>query len=208
MTVNEAKEILLSTPLKPHVREALNVLVPDLISYYDLPGEQWRNVTGKAIDFKDDYQASNLGRMRSFKCGKVTILKPQSFGGYLCIELKKGDQEKNFKIHRLVAEAFIPNPEGKPFVNHINGIKTDNRAENLEWTTHSENVQHAYDTGLRVSGYNRDDAALLPEQVREIRRDCIPCSRKQGFTVFAKKFNVSANTVRLAYYGKTYKNVE
>lgn len=208
MTVDEAKKILLSTPLKPRVREALNVLLPDLLSYYDLPDEQWRNVTGDAVIFKDDYQVSNLGKVRSFKCGKVTLLKSHDFGGYLCVELKNGDTEKNFKIHRLVAQAFVPNPDNKPFVNHIDGNKQNNCAENLEWVTHAENCQHAYDTGLRISGYKRDDAALTDEQVRELRRDCIPCNRKCGFNAFAKKFNISANTIRLAYHGMTYKNVE
>lgn len=51
-------------------------------------------------------------------------------------------------IHRLVAAAFVPNPQRKPFVNHKNGNKLDNRAVNFEWTTHAENIQHAYDTGL------------------------------------------------------------
>ena len=208
MTVDEAKKILLSTPLKPPVREALNVLIPDLLDYYNLPGEQWYNVVGEAISFKDDYQISNLGRVRSFKCGKVTILKPHDFGGYLCVEFKKGDVEKNFKIHRLVAAALVPNPYGKPHVNHIDGNKHNNCAENLEWTTHSENVQHAYDTGLKRSGCDLSTAKLLPEQVREIRRDCIPFDRQLGFHSFAKKFNVSDNIIRLAYYGRTYKNVE
>lgn len=86
-------------------------------------------------------------------------LKPLTQGRtYLYVSLYINKKEYKFSIHRLVGEVFIPNPEGKSQINHINGNKFDNRVENLEWTTQSENQLHAYRHGLqgRKHKYNRD----------------------------------------------------
>lgn len=83
--------------------------------------------------------------LSSIKFKVPTVLKAcKDGGGYLRVNLLG----KTHKVHRLVAQAFIPNPENKSTVNHINGIKTDNRVDNLEWATRSENTRHAFDNGL------------------------------------------------------------
>ena len=92
------------------------------------------------------YYITEDGRVFSDKQSKLKELKlSKNKYGYLRIVLNRVSRD----IHRLVAKAFIPNPQNKKEVNHINGIKNDNRLENLEWATSSENRQHAFDTGLK-----------------------------------------------------------
>lgn len=111
--------------------------------------EVWAPVNG----WEDRYEVSDQGHVRSLNyhmTGQTHPLKPITSGkGYLMVGLCRRQKMKWEKVHRLVAVAFIPNPEKKPQVNHINGDKTDNRAVNLEWATQSENMQHAYKAGLK-----------------------------------------------------------
>ena len=94
-------------------------------------------------DFEGYYEVSNIGRVRSLnykRTGKEKILKNiEDYKGYLEVGLTKNGKRKQFKVHRLVAEAFIPNPENKPCIDHINTVKSDNRVENLRWVTYKEN---------------------------------------------------------------------
>lgn len=106
--------------------------------------EQW-----KLIEDYPNYEVSNMGRVRNTKTGRILRLVVNEWG-YLHVTLCKDGKMKRFLVHRLVATTFIQNPENKSQVNHINGIKTDNRVENLEWVTNSENQQHAIRTGLRT----------------------------------------------------------
>lgn len=124
----------------------------------DLEGEIWKD-----IDFlKGRYQVSNKGRIRRF-AHKRLFKGTESFviGGLCRISLdKKGYPTLGYrlengkcrskKVHRLVAEAFIPNPENKPQINHIDGNKQNNNVENLEWCANSENQLHAYKLGLNT----------------------------------------------------------
>lgn len=123
------------------------------------------------IGYEGFYQISNLGRLKSlerFIKGRNNgkRLKPESIiknkldsKGYYHYELSKLGKKKDLRLHRLIAEVFIPNPELKPYINHKNGIKTDNSILNLEWVTQSENTQHAYDTGLMVGQKGKDHSS-------------------------------------------------
>lgn len=206
MTVDEAKKILLAAPLNPREKTALRLILSE-IDCKDLPNEEWRDPVDD-IDYEGDYQISNLGRAKSFKKCKVTILKPAFNGDYYFVNFYKNGKAKMHYIHILVAKTFIPNPENKPEVNHISGDKTDNRVDNLAWVTPSENKRHAVEMGLVSRGCDNGNSKLTADQVREIRRDCVPGDLKRGFKVFAKKFNVIYETISDAYYRITYKNVE
>jgi len=111
--------------------------------------EIWRPVIG----FEFFYEASNLGNVRSIKNNnryrpnqsKKILIGGITIWGYRQITLSILGTQKTVRVCRIIATAFIPNPNNKPCVNHKNGIKTDDRAENLEWVTYSENEHHSYD---------------------------------------------------------------
>lgn len=105
--------------------------------------EEWKDVP----EYEGLYQVSNLGKIR--RNGRAKTFRVD-WRGYLTVWLCKNSIQKNYKVHRLVAAAFIPNPENKRTVNHIDGNKQNNHVENLEWATHSENIIHANATGLRI----------------------------------------------------------
>lgn len=105
--------------------------------------EEW-----KAIDGTDGmYLISNKGRVMNPKTGRIIKTQPDK-KGYLRLRVTVNRVKLAFKVHREVAKAFIPNAENKPQVNHINGIKSDNRAENLEWVSNEDNARHAIENEL------------------------------------------------------------
>jgi len=109
--------------------------------------EIWKQIVHKDVTY--DYEVSNLGNIRSLKSKKLRKLSKS--GRYVTTNLTQGDNREPKIIHCLVAEAFVPNDDPtKIYVNHINHDKYDNRAVNLEWTTHPENVKHSYTNEDRV----------------------------------------------------------
>jgi hypothetical protein len=138
--------------------------------------EIWKSIK----NYESSYEVSSEGRVRSLDrmsqngSGAIMIngklLTISNSGRYSSISLSKDSKTKTFKVHRLVAEAFIPNPDNKPEVNHKKQPKTNNCVSNLEWNTKAENAKHAYDSGLLVTGEKNYNSILTESQVLAIRR--------------------------------------
>lgn len=133
------------------------ILIGVFCTLTDMCKEIWKPIRGH----EGLYAVSNLGRVKSLSTWMTTkggglrksssrILKPLSdFDGYYFVTLCKEGRQKHCRIHRLVAEAFLDNPEEWPQVNHVDGNKSNNRVENLEWCTAKENISHSIQTNLR-----------------------------------------------------------
>lgn len=116
--------------------------------YFDIPS------------FKGLYQITKCGKVRSLdkrvNCplNGTRLVKSKSIklrlekNGYFCVVLTRYRDGRRYLVHRLLAETFIPNPENKPYINHIDGVKHNNSLDNLEWCTHKENMQHAFENDL------------------------------------------------------------
>lgn len=177
--------------------EALMKFYPLTLDNHD--GEIWRDISG----YEGRYQISNFGRIKSFWKGKTIILSPAlSTKGYLYVRLSKNDKQRNAFLHRLTAMAFIPAAESKKQVNHIDGHKLNNHVLNLEWTTATENNQHAHTIGLQTQGGDDSQAKLTNEQAEYVRGNPNKLTNEQ----LAKLFGVCRRTISAIQRGLKYKN--
>lgn len=179
--------------------------------------EIWKDIK----DYEGLYLISNMGNVKSIERlvpnninGGKRIIKERilknvnDFYGYYQVNLHKDSIKKRAIVHRLVAEAFLENLNNKPQVNHVNGIKTDNRDINLEWCSSSENIKHAYRTGLRktgnpkIGGINNHKAKLTESDVLNIREKA-----HLGLKYLSKQFCISKSNINAIINKKIWKHV-
>ena len=158
----------------------------------------------------EDYQVSNLGRIKSLSSRshyvtKEKILKPQIGEYYLHVDLYKDKKDHTKTIHSLVAKAFIPNPNNLPEVNHKDGNKYNNNVTNLEWSTFSDNTKHAYRMGLMkgMKGEKSPQSKLTDIQVKEIRE----LKGKLIQQEIADIYNVCRQTISYIHLNKIWKHI-
>ena len=171
--------------------------------------EEWKDIEG----YEGIYQVSNLGRVKSLEAGllvkngyyrtkKESILSQYlCHNGYLAICLRLNKKTKRFLVHRLVGAAFIQNPDEKPTINHKNGNKQKNCIENLEWSTYSENLSHALETGLRKPKKN------VLSEFQALAAITFMSTRKRCGASISREFNVSKSTIDRVRKRETWRHI-
>ena len=175
--------------------------------------EQWKDIDG----FEGFYQVSNMGRVKSLGgwCGtakrKENIRKTNlTKCGYPKLRLSYNGKDITARVHRLVAIAFLPNPDKYPTVNHKDGNKENNHVDNLEWCDRTEQMIHAYGLDLKIAriGSTNTNSKLTDEQVQEIKSLYVKNSKEFGTVALGKKYGVTHRVINLIVRNISYKNVK
>jgi len=175
--------------------------------------ELWKPILG----YEDYYEISNLGRVaalsREVKMPNGGFRRTDDFeisqsydkDGYMKCRLTLNGKRKDFRVHRLVCIAFLENPENKKQVNHINGIKSDNKLSNLEWCTIEENMSHTFKMGLKTQkGIKNNMSKLTDSDIINIRNLI-----REGLTniKISKLYNVTPSNISCIRTGRTWSHI-
>lgn len=166
--------------------------------------EVWKSIKG----YEGAYMISNTGKVMSLPRQGVKGNAPKirmlslTIDGYVKVRLIYNGKDETHRVHRLVAEAFIDNPEGKETVNHIDGNKQNNNVLNLEWSNRSEQMVHAYKNNLKVPVHT--NRKLTDEQAEAIRKEYVRQSKEHGTVALAKKYGVNNSTIGMIVRGIHY----
>jgi hypothetical protein len=161
--------------------------------------------------FEDYYAVTDKGKVFSFNQRMGQLKLKLNHAGYPILgnilKSKDGKNRSSVLVNRLVAEAFIPNPKKLPFVNHKNGIKTDNHVSNLEWCTPQENVAHAVLMGLSPdnTGVKNPRAKVTEKEVIEIRKKHHVLNVENS--ILSKEYNLSINTIKAITRGRNWPHI-
>ena len=164
------------------------------------------------VVWENQYMVSNFGRIKNVKTDR--ILKPEiDPHGYcvIALEFRQGHKfrRERVKVHRMVALRFIPNCLGLPYVNHIDGNKTNNNITNLEWCTPQQNAKHAIDNELHdIDTFRFSACKLTAEDVKWIRKHYKSKDPVYGAKALGTKFGVGRKSIERAATGKSYKHIK
>lgn len=165
------------------------------------------------IGYEDIFSVTEDGKVYSKRTNKF-LVQGTLKTGYKVISSKIGGRNGIYicvRVHRMVAEAFIDNPENKPFVNHKDGNKINNNVDNLEWVTALENSQHAWDTGLitkeMCQGERKGITSLTRDQVLYVRQVYTAFSKEFGCRALARKFGVTHTVIVKIVNDITWKHI-
>jgi hypothetical protein len=164
--------------------------------------EEFRDIKG----YEGLYQISNLGRVKSIK-NNIFLKQALNTSRYYIVCLSKKGKKKTSLIHRLIAQCFVSNKNNKPVINHINMIRTDNSISNLEWCTHSENVNHSYRNNNSsrpfLKGVKHFKCKLSEQEVYCIRY----YKGKIPNVILSRLFKVSQQSITNIQHNRTWKHL-